>query len=395
MRRSWLCCLALIVLCGCEGSVDTPTGPAGQLRLVAVLGPTGLNGNSGDDAGYEANPGGYATADKVRSFTFPLDHGSHPAYRSEWWYLTCILEDQAGREFGVQFTLFRQALSPGPPSTGNRWQSNQAFLGHFAVTDVAAGTHQVAERAARGHPRLAGVVADPFELWLEDWRIDSMGDQWRLSLGSMGQRSGSMAQQLDLTLDMSGSIVLQGDSGLSHKGPLQASYYYSMPGIPVSGQLNVNGAVHVVSGSGWLDREWSTSVLGDGQTGWDWFALQLNDGSEVLVFQLRQRDGTRDPYDQGVRLMANGERLDLTTDDFSMTPLRYWTGPRGIKWPVAWQIQLLEDTWRVEAAVDDQLMNTAVVYWEGLVNVYDSSDIRIGQGYLELTGYSRPRGDEG
>lgn len=365
-----LALLVLVVFGGCAPE-DAGEGvvPAGFLRLGTVLGEPGVEG--------------FAVADRPRQFRFPRDHGAHPDYRSEWWYLTFTLEDGTGAPVGVQFTLFRQALAPGRgerDGDGNRWRTNQVYLAHFAITDVASASHPVAERFARGHPRLAGVSADPFLAWLEDWTLEARGETWRLSAGTA--RHGA-----ELTLVMDRPVVLQGEAGLSRKGPGQASYYYSVPGIRTHGELWLDGSPRQVSGLGWLDREWSTSVLGEAQLGWDWFALQLDDGRALVLYQLRRRDGSRDPYDQGRLILADGSSTPLPPEAFALTPVRRWVDPDGVAWPVAWRVRVGEEVWRVEAALDDQRMRTAVRYWEGLVHVYDQAGGRVGSGYLELTGY--------
>ena len=352
---------------GCEQEQPLQGYPAGQLRLGSVLGDSDLTG--------------YAVADQIRRFDFPADHGSHPAFRSEWWYLTLVLDDTGGRALGVQFTLFRQSLSPDRDAVINSWQTPDVYLGHFAVSDVAGGTHQGAERFARGHPRLAGVSVEPFRLWLEDWRLESAGDHWRLV-------AETPTHGVDLNLEMNQPVVLQGEDGLSRKGPGQASYYYSIPGIPVKGSVRIGDSTRAVSGRGWLDREWSTSVLGKDQVGWDWFALQLDDQRKIMVYQLRRRDGSRDAYDQGVLVGADGETRRLGPVDFSLRPERYWTDEQGTRWPVKWELRILGQSWQVVASLEDQKMDTTVSYWEGMVDVYDAAGALIGRGYLEMTGYA-------
>ena len=361
--------LVLLGLGGCgEPTAESPIA-GGQLRLGSLLGETELEG--------------FASADAARKFVFPDDHGPHPEFRSEWWYLTLVLADEAGREVGVQFTLFRQALTPDSAPTANRWQSRQIYLAHFAVSDVGAGTHFSDERFARGHPELVRVVAAPFSLLLEDWRLVQNGDVWRLDAALPEAR-------VQIELDMSVPIYLQGEAGLSRKGPGQASYYYSMPGIPARGRVWLDGAPRDVRGLGWLDRERSTSVLSEGQVGWDWFALQLDDGRRLMVFQLRRRDGARDDYDQGLLVSADGVAEHLTAADFSLSPRRYWRDGHGADWPVAWRIELDGEVLHVVAMLDDQQMKTSIRYWEGIVAVRDEQGERLGRGYLELTGYSGP-----
>ena len=366
----------LVLQGGCREPVAESPVSGGQLRLGSVLGETALDG--------------FARADAARSFVFPTDHGPHPGFRSEWWYLTLVLADETGQDLGVQFTLFRQALTPSVEPPVNRWQSEQIYLAHFAVTDVASGSHFSDERFARGHPQLVEVVAEPFSLRLEDWQLQQLQGLegvWRL-------QAGTAEAEVEIDLDMQVPIVLQGEAGLSRKGPGQASYYYSMPGIPANGRIRVNGELRTVQGLGWLDREWSTSVLSGGQIGWDWFALQLADGRRLMVFQLRRGDGMRDPYDQGLLVERDGATRHLRAADFSLTPTRYWRDDTGTDWPVAWRLELGNEGLQVEAVLDDQRMKTSIRYWEGMVAVLDDRGERLGRGYLELTGYEGPHTKE-
>jgi predicted secreted hydrolase len=361
----------VFLLTACSERADDSPLAGGQLRLGSVLGETAQDG--------------LAMADAPRTFVFPDDHGPHPGFRSEWWYLTLVLADAAGRDMGVQVTLFRQALTPTAEASANRWQSNQIYLAHFAVTDVASAAHFADERFARGHPDLVEVMAEPFALRLEDWQLLQTGDVWRLQAGMADAR-------VEIDLEMPVPIVLQGEAGLSRKGPGQASYYYSMPGIPASGRIWLNGEPREVRGLGWLDREWSTSVLSEGQLGWDWFALQLDDGRRLMAFQLRRDDGARDAYDQGLLVTPDGAARHLEAADFRLEPTRYWRDEAGTDWPVAWRLVLDGEVLLVEAVLDDQLMQTSIRYWEGMVAVHSEQGQRIGQGYLELTGYDGPAG---
>jgi predicted secreted hydrolase len=228
-----LAILTVLALHGCDSQAPQSVSGLAPLRIGSVLGETALEG--------------YQRAEQVRAFSFPEDHGVHPGFRSEWWYLTLTLSDGAGRDYGVQFTIFRQALAPAP-TTDNPWQSEQVYLGHLAVTDVAAGQHREFERFARAHPQLAGARAEPFAVWLEGWRLaaDDTG-AWRLT-----------AQAAEISLDLRLSelepMLFQGDQGLSRKGPGQASYYFSIPGCVVDGSLTLDGVEHMVSGGGWFDR---------------------------------------------------------------------------------------------------------------------------------------------
>ena len=356
---------------------------AAPLRLESVLGEPA----AGDGAAHE-----FARAEGVRPFVFPEDHGPHPRFRSEWWYLTVNLEDTTGAWYGVQFTAFRQALRPDDAAS-SPWSVSQLYLGHLALTDVSGGRHLEAERLARGHPRLAGARAEPFRVWVDGW---SLGAAETARIGGaqlppllLQGRADAFAVSLELVPVK--PLVLQGDRGLSRKGPEQASYYYSVPRLAASGTIQMAGDTRQVTGTGWLDREWSTSLLSSGQQGWDWFGLQLDGAEELMAFQLRRDDGQRDPFDQGLWVAADGVSVALGQEDFTLQPLRYWQDERGVSWPVAWQLDLRLPNERrrytIEAALDDQRMDTLLTYWEGLVRVLDAQGRTAGKGYMELTGY--------
>lgn len=375
--------LLLAVACS-DQSVETQNAVSG-LRVDTVLG--------GDSDGY-------LKAEGVRPFNFPEDHGPHEGYRSEWWYLTAVLKDDAGNDYGLHYTLFRQALTPKPPGEGP-WQTGQAYLAHLAITDVQNDSHLEAERFARGHPALAGVRSgESFSAVIEDWAF--AGDaQDKLSLALNASEPGAFA--VNLSVDQQEPILLQGDRGWSEKGPGSASYYYSMPRLKMAGDLNIADKRIPVTGYGWLDREWSTSLLGDYLTGWDWFALQLIDDRSVMAFQLRRKDGGRDDYDHGLLVshaqLPDGNVVDesspgvtlLKPDNFKLTATRFHEDHTGSSWPVTWELQLPDEVLTINAMVDDQRMDLSIVYWEGIVEVLDSTGARVGRGYMELTGYADER----
>ena len=377
MNRCAAAALALAVL-GCQPPSPAPSPP---------LAGGGLRGALGDE-----DVAGFALADRPVDFVFPQDHGPHPKFRSEWWYLTGVLASTAGRRFGVQFTLFRQALRPdaGAEPAGG-WRTGQAYLGHFAIADVAARRHWHAERLARGHPALAGVVAAPFTAHIDGWRLASAGSGFwplRLQARTAGDAD-APPLAADLQLRATRPIVRQGERGLSRKGPGGASYYYSVPRIDATGTVAVDGARHQVAGAAWLDREWTTGVLERQYAGWDWFALHLADGRDLMVCQLRREDGARSGYDFGALTDAAGTTRILGQEDFRLTPTRHWRG-----WPVAWRLTLhgrepgtAAETLLIRAAFPDQVMALSVVYWEGVVDVAAASGDAAGSGYMELTGY--------
>lgn len=366
-RLAYGCLLGLAAGCGENEPQSTDVELAPGPRAADVL----SNGGAG-----------FAEADGPRTFQFPADHAAHPAYRSEWWYLTYALKDAAGAEFGVQFTLFRRALFPGGDSA-DPWRNGQAYLAHFAVTDVQAARHRETERLARGHPALAGVREEGRQVvaWLEDWRLLMAADSaWTLNAAADGMAAA-------LQMRPSKPVVLQGEAGLSAKGPGQASYYYSVPRLQTTGTVQIDGRHHKVSGLGWLDREWSTSALSPGQIGWAWFALMLNDGADLMAFQLRRQDSTRDPHDHGAWIDPKGNKRTLTPADFRLTPTHHWRDDQGAQWPTTWRLDLGEQRFTITASLNDQRMDTLFTYWEGLVKVTDAAGQDVGRGYMELTGY--------
>ena len=376
-------------------SVAHPQVPG--LRVGNVLGSGGQPAGVVDD--------GFLRARAVKPFRFPADHGPHPGYRSEWWYLTCPLmaegatSNSAPREFGVQFTLFRQALvAPGQlprESAASAWRSGQLYMAHAALTDVSQREHVESTRFARGHPQLAGVRTEPFAAWLENWRLAATQPAPERQsvvrgLDALTLSVNDSAFVVELSLLAQKPVVLQGNAGLSYKGSREASYYYSLPRMSAAGVVGLGATPSVaVSGHCWLDREWSTSVLADDLLGWDWLALQFEDNTELMLFQLRPRDATRvaeQPRRQGKWVASNGRAEAIDPEAIELTPQRYWQDEVGVRWPVEWLVRLGSRELRIVAALEDQRMRSSVAYWEGLVHVYSGS-ARIGQGYLEMTGY--------
>ena len=373
MRWQGKFALLFVVLASLYACVPEPSqsvGSTGAVRVGQVL------GSSEDDSGFDR-------ADVVREFVFPDDHGAHPTYKTEWWYLTANLVSDDGSEFGVQYTLFRHALNPSPMGA-SQWQSGQVYMAHIALTDVARKLHRHDQRLSRGHPGIAGVVLEPtFKAYLEDWSLSGSVDaQVSLFLKATSEVGFGM----DLELIQTQPFLYQGDQGLSAKGPGQASYYYSIPSMSVSGEVMMDDRKSVVQGKGWLDREWSTSVLNEAQQGWDWFALHFDDGSEATLFNLRRSDCSQDPFNQALRLNSDGARRDYGAQEFTIRPLRFWVDDSATHWPIEWSLEFHDQTFMLQALVEDQLMETGIRYWEGAIGVYRDSQ-RVGSGYMELTGY--------
>lgn len=312
-----------------------------------------------------------------RVFSFPADHGAHDGFRIEWWYVTANLKDQQGNDFGVQWTLFRSALTSAPERAG--WGNQTIWLGHAAVT--SATVHHAAERYARGGVGQAGVRLAPFEAWIDDWRFASQAQDPLTDL-QLSARAPSFAYQLHLT--SSRPLVLQGNKGFSQKSEEgQASYYYSQPFFQASGTVQIDGQTHTVSGPAWLDREWSSQPLTANQTGWDWFSLHLDSGEHVMLYRMRQKDGA--PYLTGTWISADGQTQTLHAEQIKLVP-QDSANVAGRSMPVRWSISIPEKHLDISLSAlnPNAWMNLRIPYWEGPVRINGSHG---GQGYLEMTGY--------
>lgn len=324
-------------------------------------------------AGLGGTAEGFAQPERTTRLAFPADHGPHPAYRIEWWYLTANLTGPDGTPYGLQWTLFRSALAP---ETGNGWSTPQIWFGHAAVT--TAQTHHVAERFARGGIGQAGVQASPFAAWIDDWQM--AGD----SLDDLTLRASGPTFAYDLHLRAEGPLVLHGENGYSVKSLAgQASHYYSQPFFAISGRITLPDGDVPVSGHGWLDREWSSQPLTEDQSGWDWFSLSFDTGDKLMGFRLRQSDGSF--YTSGTWIGRNGNAVALTDGSFAATPLdRTTVADREV--PTRWRVTVADRGVDVTvAALNPRAwMAVSLPYWEGPVEVSGS---HAGVGYLEMTGY--------
>lgn len=367
---SLILCLMLTSGCG------EPQQNFAQLSLANVLG-----------RGAEQDSTGYQQALEPLLFSFPHDHGAHSGFRNEWWYFTGNLMAENGHRFGYQVTFFRIALAPGIAKRPSAWATHQIWMAHLAISDFEASEHWAAQRFARGALGFAGSDGPPVRVWLEDWQLALAADGQRWSLALKEKDF-----ELDLQLVPLKPVALQGDQGLSRKGraPANASYYYSIPRLATRGRLMLDGAQYRVQGASWLDREWSTSALEKEQLGWDWFALQLDSGEELMYYQMRRRDGAPDSHSHGSWVDQRGKVTPLSRDHIQLKPIRYWLSEQGEKFPVSWQLNwpAQNKQWRVDAVFDDQLMAMVVRYWEGAVTVTEVTSGRlVGRGYLEMTGY--------
>lgn len=340
----------------------------------------------------EPSDPGFARALLPREFVLPRDHGPHFEFQTEWWYYTGNLAAADGRRFGFQLTFFRRGLLPGPPPADGTLSSNQIYFAHFALTDVAAGRHRFFERFARGAGGLAGASGEPFGVFLEDWSATGLvPDGSTLQLSAREQDV-----QLDLRLEAKKPLVTHGQRGLSSKSaePGNASYYVGYTRLLAQGWLAAGGAPVEVSGEAWFDHEWSTSALGAGAVGWDWFSLQLDDGRELMFFQIRRTDGTLEPVSGGTLVARDGSSRRLGLNDLRVDVLSTWQSPAtGARYPASWRLSVPGEalTLELRALLPDQELRASFTYWEGAVEVSGSAAGRplTGQGYVELTGYTR------
>jgi predicted secreted hydrolase len=339
----------------------------------------------------DGNSEGYARATAPRPFTFPQDHGPHPEFRTEWWYFTGNLDDPEGRPFGYQLTFFRIGLSPKSAPSGSPWRTNQLYMAHFALSDIAGKQFHAFERFNRGAMGLAWAKTDTLHVWLDNWSVEpETRDVFPLRLRA---QHGAIA--IDLALEQGKPVVLQGVDGLSQKSaePGNASYYYSLTRMPTTGVITVGDQRFEVQGASWLDREWSTSALGKDQVGWDWFALQLSDRREIMFYRLRRRDGGTDPMSAGTLVALDGGVRRLNHGDVEIEALSYWQSPKsGARYPAKTRLRIPKEdlALEIEPLLSGQELNVSVRYWEGAVTIRGTArgtPIN-GQGYMELTGYA-------
>jgi predicted secreted hydrolase len=349
---------------------------------------------------------GFARALAPRPFVFPADHGSHPDYRTEWWYYTGNLAARDGRRFGFQLTFFRTALAPLPPASAtgraSAWATRQVWFAHFAVTDAAGHRFLAYERWERQALGLAGAEAAPFRVWVGPWSAGA--GPAVAGTPPMRLAAGADEAAIDLILTTALPPVPQGDRGLSTKsaGPGNASYYYSLPRLAAAGTLRLGAEQLAVTGQAWMDREWSTSSLAAGEVGWDWFALQLDDGWELMLYRLRRRPPAAagaadqaDPASLATLIAPDGRttRVPLSALRFAATGA--WTSPAShVRYPSGWRLTLpgagrAAFDLTVQPLLAAQELRLSFRYWEGAVTasgIHGGRPVR-ARGYVELTGY--------
>ena len=332
----------------------------------------------------------YARVLKPRTFIFPQDHGAHPEYHIEWWYFTGNLHTVEERKFGYELTFFRFALTPDQQKTASKWRNKQMYMAHFSLTDVADKQFYFAERFSRAGNNLAGAETEKYHVWLHDWKAESIDES--SSVISLEAKLDDFAISLQLQPDK--KIALQGLDGFSQKNTQSgnASYYYSYTRMTTAGNIQVNQQSFAVTGSSWMDREWSSAALSADQIGWDWFALQLSDHSELMFYRFRRKDDQQDVNNAGAIFNADGSKINLNFSDVTIKVLAHWQSPHTqISYPAKWHLSIprLGLELDVTPLTNDQELNVRYRYWEGAVSVTgqkNDQDIN-GQGYVELTGY--------
>lgn len=324
------------------------------------------------------------------TFDFTSDHASHPDYKIEWWYYTGNLVASDGHRFGYQLTFFRVGVDFAPINP-SRWAVRDLYTAHFAVSDLDSDRFRHAEKMNRAGIGWAGAETKSYRVWNEDWeaRQEDSGHH------RLKATDGGMVVELDLAPGK--RPVIQGENGVSQKGEAagNASHYYSLTRMPTRGSIVLDGKRYEVSGTSWMDHEFGTSFLEPGQIGWDWMSIQLDDGTDLMLYQFRRADGARDRHSNGTLVALNGESDRLRADQFNLTPVDYWTSPSsGARYPIAWRIEIPEKKllMTARAAIRNQELetreSTRVTYWEG-ATVLESLDGRnLGRGYLEMTGYA-------
>ncbi len=336
----------------------------------------------------------YRTALPGYRYEFPRDHFNHPDFQTEWWYYTGNLKSADGHRFGFELTFFRQAVSRDPKKV-TAWEVKDLYLAHLALSDLDGGKFYHAERTNRSGPGIADASQSLGRIWNGNWQIQWRGNDQQLN--AVDDRF-----QLHLMLHPEKAPVIHGENGVSQKaeGPGRASHYVSLTRLATSGVIELGNEKFEVRGASWMDHEFFTHQLESSQTGWDWLSLQLEDHTELMVFRIRRKDGSIDPYSAGTYVDAEGKSTHLRSNDFKLQPAEEkWTSPlSGAKYPVHWKIAIpklgieLEARTLLESQELAGKTKLSPTYWEGAIVLTGqrNSQPLSGAGYLEMTGYDRP-----
>jgi predicted secreted hydrolase len=327
-------------------------------------------------------------------YKFPRDHGAHPDFKTEWWYFTGNLRDERGREFGYQLTWFRHGVrreQEGDPAL-SRFVVRDLKFAHFTISDLRDGAFYFSEKKSRGAFGEAGFGDLPGRLaWIDDWQLSLGSDgSWEI-VGADEGRS------VRLTLTPVKAPVIHGQDGVSQKaqGTGHASCYYSFTRMATIGEITLPSSQqsHRVTGESWFDHEWATNQLTPNQIGWNWFSIQLSDRTELMIYQMRTRDGGSDPNSSGTFIAQDGAGTHLSREAFMLTPLSWWKSPRtGARYPIRWRLQIPQLALDLEISTpleNQELALDPIVYWEGAIRVAGTraGQATTGYGYMELTGY--------
>ena len=355
--------------------------------LLSVTLPTALAASSA--------PTPFQSATAGYQYTFPRDHGSHPTYRTEWWYYTGHLQSKNGRSFGFELTFFRRGVPPDEIKTlPSKWSIGHLYLAHFAVTDINGKRFHFSEKFSREGLGKAGADESQLRVWIDDWRAEAATD----STGSHTVVAHDETHSLALTLQPAKPLVTHGAAGISRKGKdvSQASHYYSFTRLVTTGSLTIDGEQFEVTGLTWMDHEFGSTELGTDQVGWDWFSIQLEDDTELMLYRMRRKDGSSDLASSGTAVSPDGHTRHLEVTDFQIESTATWTSPDSkATYPSQWKLTFpsLGLVLDVTPLLADQELRTSrstkVSYWEGAVAITGTKQGKPvkGQGYVELTGY--------
>lgn len=361
-----------------HGSPERNTGISRRLALLFALSSSGALAQGFGGLGAKAP--GFATPRAGAPLVFPNDHGAHPAFRTEWWYVTANLTGADGADYGVQWTLFRHALEPNAARIG--WDDRNLWMAHAAAT--TANEHLFAQKVARGGIGQAGVEAAPFRAFIDDWMLETRDEAADAGIERLRASAGDKSFRYALDLTATGPIALQGEAGYSRKSEAgQASHYYSQPFFAAEGTISIHGRVTRVSGRAWMDREWSSQPLGPDQNGWDWFSLHLDGGDKLMLFRLRSAQAA--PFLSGNWIDAKGATSLLAREDIAMEPLEtIRVAERNV--PVRWRVTIKSRGLEIVTRPlnPKSWMGTEFAYWEGPIRFGGTHK---GEGYLEMTGY--------
>ena len=326
-------------------------------------------------------------------YQFPRDHFAHPNFQIEWWYFTGNLTTEGGRRFGFELTFFRNAVE-GARSTSSSWEVDQIYLAHLALSDIEESRFTKLERVNRAGPGIAGADEAQARIWNGNWEVRWVEPED--PTGPLTLRAVAEDFEVELELRPRKTPVVHGRNGVSQKaeGQGRASHYVSCTRLEADGAVQTGGERHEVTGSVWMDHEFSTDSMGPTQVGWDWVSAQLEDGSELMLYRMRREDGSTDPFSSGSYVDPAGRSTHLVRDDFSMTPGETWTSPiTGGVYPVEWRLQVprLNIDLQLTTPLNSQEVisgnSAAPSYWEGAIDLEGSHR---GVGYLEMTGYDEP-----